>query len=248
MYPSVEDALQGAGGPLQMLRSNAAVHYPFWYPPEWTSWANEQLGWRDEAVLFDQSHHMTDVCFEGPDVKRLLSDTGISSPATSGRNRAKQFVACGYDGRYIGDAILFGLDEHRYSLVGSPGAANWVEFQAQQGGYDVEVTRDEATIFNRTGRRRMWRYQLNGPRTQDIIERAAGGPIGEAARDHQRAAARNRGRALQSHNAAHHRQAPHDVPRPVCNRGKRPTHGHHEMGPYRTKLGASDSRPRPRSQ
>jgi vanillate/3-O-methylgallate O-demethylase len=177
MIESLEDKIRAAGGPVRMLRTLPAVHYPFWYPTEWTTWFNEQSAWRDSAVLFDQSHHMSDVHFTGPDVKRLLSDTGINSPATLGRNRAKQFVACGYDGRFIGDAILFGLEDDEYSLVGGPLAANWVAFQAQHGGYDVEVTRDDATLFNPTGRRRVWRYQLNGPRTQGIIEKAVGGPV-----------------------------------------------------------------------
>ncbi len=76
MVPSLEEKIQSSGNPARMLRSNPAVHYPFWYPPEWTTWANEQTAWKDSCVLFDQSHHMTEVTFKGPDVKRLLSDTG----------------------------------------------------------------------------------------------------------------------------------------------------------------------------
>ncbi len=176
MVPSLEDKIQAHGTPVRMLRSNPAVHYPFWYPHEWTTWANEQTAWKDSCVLFDQSHHMTDVRFRGPDVKRLLSDTGVNSPAKLGRNHAKQFVACGHDGRFIGDAVLFGLEDDDYSLVGAV-APNWVEYQAERGGYDVEVIRDNATLFNSAGRRRNWRYQLNGPRTKDIVEKAVGGPI-----------------------------------------------------------------------
>lgn len=177
MAQSLEEKIRAAGGPLQMLRSGPAQHHAFWYPHEWTTWFNEQTAWRDSAVLFDQSHHMGDVYFKGPDVKRLLSDTGINSPTTLGRNRAKQFVACGPDGRLIGDAVLFGLEEDEYSLVGAQAAANWVEYQARLGGYNVEVTSDPPTLYNPAGRRRIWRYQLNGPRTQAIVEKAAGGPI-----------------------------------------------------------------------
>lgn len=174
---SLEDRLQIVGDPVRMLRGNPARHYPFWYPPEWTTWYEEQTGWRDSAVLYDQSHHMPEVQFSGPDVKRLLSDTGVNSPANLGRNRAKQFVACGHDGRYIGDAVLFGLEDDVFTLVGGTMAANWVEFRATHDSYDVEVSRDAATLFNRTGKRRHWRYQLNGPRTQDIVSKAADGPI-----------------------------------------------------------------------
>ena len=177
MISTLEDKIAAAGGPLQMLRGLPAVHYPFWYPPEWSTWFDEQTAWAEGAVLFDQSHHMSDVYFTGPDVKRLFSDTGINSPKNLGRNRAKQFVACGHDGRFIGDAILFGLEDDRFSLVGPPAPANWVQFQAEQGGYDVEVTRDDASLFNPGGQRKLWRYQLNGPATADIIAAAADGPF-----------------------------------------------------------------------
>src|SRR5687767_2006651 len=121
---SVQQRIDRIGDPLRMLRTNPATHYLFTYAQEHTTWFNEQWAWKHTCVLFDQSHHMAEVHLTGPDVKRLLGDTGINSPATLGRNRAKQFVACGPDGRYIGDAILFGLEEDHFTLVGVPQAAN----------------------------------------------------------------------------------------------------------------------------
>lgn len=174
---TLQQRIDRSGGALAMLRTNPATHYPFTYAQEYTTWHNEQWAWKNACVLFDQSHHMTEVHVTGPDVKRLISDTGVNSPATLGRDRAKQFVAVGPDGRYIGDCILFGLEEDHLSLVGVPQAANWVQFQAQQGDYDVEFSVDPASVHNPLGRRQHYRYQLNGPRTQEILERAVGGPI-----------------------------------------------------------------------
>ncbi|GAV37843.1 aminomethyl transferase family protein [Streptomyces acidiscabies] len=174
---TLQQRIDRSGGPLAMLRTNPATHYPFTYAQEYTTWHNEQWAWKNACVLFDQSHHMTEVHITGPDVKRLISDTGVNSPATLGRDRAKQFVAVGPDGRYIGDCILFGLEEDHLSLVGVPQAANWVQFQAQQGDYDVEFSVDPASVHNPLGRRQHYRYQLNGPRTQEILERAVGAPI-----------------------------------------------------------------------
>ena len=34
---------------------------------EFSNWRDEQVAWRETAALFDQSHHMTDLQFEGPD-------------------------------------------------------------------------------------------------------------------------------------------------------------------------------------
>jgi vanillate/3-O-methylgallate O-demethylase len=51
-----------------------------------------------------------------------------------------------------------------------------VQFQAETGGYDVNVTRDERT-GDSEGRRRLFRYQLQGPTALQIVEKAHGGPI-----------------------------------------------------------------------
>jgi glycine cleavage system aminomethyltransferase T len=62
--------------------------------PEFSNWRDEQRAWATTAVLFDQSFHMTDVYFRGPDALRLLSDLGVNSFRNFGKNKAKQFVAC----------------------------------------------------------------------------------------------------------------------------------------------------------
>ena len=94
-------------------------------------------------------------------------------------NKAKQFVACNHDGYVIGDAILFYLAENRLSLVGRPSVHNWVQFHAETGDYDVEVERDERTAVNPTGRRRLYRYQVQGPNALEVLRRATGGPLPE---------------------------------------------------------------------
>jgi glycine cleavage system aminomethyltransferase T len=159
-----------------MLQNQPATTYAIPMTVQYTNWRDEQQAWKDSAVLFDQSHHMTDVYFKGPDVKRLFSDVGVNSMEKFGRGKAKQFVACNYDGYVISDAILFGFADDEYSLVGTPVAPNWVAFHAETGGYDVQVRRDERTVDN-GGRRLTFRYQLNGPATHAILEKARGGPV-----------------------------------------------------------------------
>lgn len=91
---TLEQMIRRVGNPARMLRSNAAGAYGFPnMPPERTSWQDEQEAWKKTAVLFDQSWHMTDVYFDGPDAKRLFSDVGVNSFATFGANKAKQLVA-----------------------------------------------------------------------------------------------------------------------------------------------------------
>ena len=173
---TLEARLHRIGGPLRMLRAAPGGAYPFPMRAEFTNWRDEQEAWKSTAILFDQSFHMTDVGFRGPDTGRLLSALGTNSFRTFGRNKAKQFIACDAQGRLIGDAILFGLEDDRASLVGSPTVPDWVAYHAETGGYDVEVIRDERSLAN-PGRRALYRYQLQGPRAQAIVEKAHGGPI-----------------------------------------------------------------------
>ena len=159
-----------------MLHGNPAGYVPFpVLKPEYTTWQEEQEAWRKTVVLYDQSWHMTDVYFEGPGVRQLLSDVAVNSFATFGAGKAKQLVAVNDDGHLVGDAILFGWSDHRVSLVGGPALPNWVQWRAERGGYDVQITRDESAVTN--PERLLFRYQVQGPAAQQVLEKAHGGPV-----------------------------------------------------------------------
>src|SRR5437870_3729448 len=125
---SLEDVLQAAGSAVELVRNSqiGAYVYPN-VPPEFTNWRDEQRAWRETAVLFDQTHHMTDMYVQGPDVIRLLSALAVNSFESFAPGKAKQYVACNEDGYVIGDAILFYLDEDTVNIVGRPSAHNWVQ-------------------------------------------------------------------------------------------------------------------------
>ncbi|WP_319458238.1 MULTISPECIES: hypothetical protein [unclassified Mycobacterium] len=173
---SLETKMQKAGGPVPMLRDAPVGAYPFPIRSEYTNWRDEQESWRRTAALMDSSFHMTDFYFKGPDVKKLLSDTGVNSFAKFGPNKAKQFVALNYDGYVIADAILTCLDEDEVVLVGRAAAPNWVAYHAETGGYDVEVGRDYQSALG-NNERKLFRYQLQGPNAYQIAEKVNGGPL-----------------------------------------------------------------------
>jgi vanillate/3-O-methylgallate O-demethylase len=179
-HRSLEDALQAAGSAVEMARNSQIGPYVYpAVPAEFSNWREEQVAWRETCALFDQSHHMTDLYVEGPDTIRLFSDLGVNTFSNVAVNKAKQFVACSHDGYVIGDAILFFLDENRVSLVGRPSAHNWVEYHAATGDYDVAVERDERTAVNPSGKRKLYRYQVQGPTALEVLEKATGGPLPE---------------------------------------------------------------------
>jgi vanillate/3-O-methylgallate O-demethylase len=173
-YQSLEEALQAAGSPVERLRNSQIGPYAFpVVRPEFTNWRDEQRAWKETCALFDQSHHMTDLYIEGHDALKLLSDLGVNSYKNFKVNQAKQFVACNHNGYVIGDAILFYLDENSFNLVGRPPAHNWVQFNLETGGYKATAERDERSAVNQ-GRRKVFRYQIQGPHALRVMEKATG--------------------------------------------------------------------------
>jgi syringate O-demethylase len=174
---SLEELLRASGNPVQLLR-NAQVGpnvYPG-VPAEFTNWRDEQLAWQNTCVLFNQSFHMAELAVEGPDALELLSRLGVNSFAGFAPGKAKQFVPCTPAGHVIGDVILFALGETEYNLVGRAPVLNWVTYHAQTGGYDVSVELDQRSALRSDGRRKHYRFQIQGPNAMQVIERALGHP------------------------------------------------------------------------
>ena len=79
-YKSLAEKLEAVGNPVDMARNSQIG--PYVYPKvaaEFTNWRDEQHSWVETCALFDQSHHMTDLYIEGPDVIPLLSSLGVNT-------------------------------------------------------------------------------------------------------------------------------------------------------------------------
>ena len=180
-HRNLEELLKSVGNPVNLIRNSqiGAYVYPV-VPPEYTNWRDEQRAWRESSVLFDQSHHMVDIYIEGPDSLKMLTDLAINSFAKFPPNRAKQFIPCGHSGHVIGDGILFHLEQNKLVFVGRAPSANWIQFQAATGGYDVQITKDDRSPSRPHGKpvsRISYRYQIQGPNAWKLIEKLNGGPV-----------------------------------------------------------------------
>src|SRR5947208_9721745 len=81
---SLEEILQKAGNPVELLRNSQIGPYAFPVVRyEFTNWRDEQRSWRETCALFDQSHHMTDLYVEGPDALKAFSLLGTSTSKSS---------------------------------------------------------------------------------------------------------------------------------------------------------------------
>ena len=150
-------------------------------PLEYTNWRDEQRGWQETAVLFNQSYHMVDLLVEGPDAFKMLNYLGINSFKGFTPGKAKQFVPVTWDGHVIGDVILCYLDKELFNLIGRPPVANWVQYHGETGKkkdgskWNVKFERDErsASRPNPTARK-TYRYQVQGPNAMKVMTKVLG--------------------------------------------------------------------------
>jgi syringate O-demethylase len=172
---NLEELLRSVPSTVDMLR-NAQVGpnvYPG-VPAEYTNWRDEQWAWQNTCVLYNQSFHMAELAVKGPDAMTLLSRLGVNTFGNFAVDKAKQFVPCTPDGYVIGDVILFHLAEEEFNLVGRAPVLNWVTYHAQTGGYDVQVALDQRSALRSDGRRKHYRFQVQGPHAMDVIARSLG--------------------------------------------------------------------------
>lgn len=181
MARNLQELIDERGSVVEMLRNSqlGTYIYPV-VPAEFSNWRREQKAWRETAVLYDQTHHMVNFFVSGPDALRLLRETGINSFANFPVNTAKQFVPTASNGGVIGDGILFHLAESEFVYVGRAPAANWLQFHAETGDYDVEFRYDDRSPSRPYGEavhREYYRFQIQGPSAWPIIERLNGGTL-----------------------------------------------------------------------
>jgi vanillate/3-O-methylgallate O-demethylase len=178
-YKNLEEKIQASGNVVQMLRNSqiGAYVYPV-VAPEFSNWRDEQHAWVETCVLYDQSHHMVNLYVRGKDALKLLSHLSTNSFKNFTVDKAKQFAPCSHDGYVIGDGILFYLAENELAYVGRNPAANWIEFHAKTGGYDVTTEYDDRSPSRPMGKpvsRTAYRYQVQGPNAEQVIRKLNGG-------------------------------------------------------------------------
>jgi vanillate/3-O-methylgallate O-demethylase len=182
-HKNLEEAIKASGNIVKMLRNSqiGAYVYPV-VAPEFTNWRDEQRAWRETCVLYDQSHHMVNLFIEGPDALKLLSHLATNTFKNFAINKAKQFAPCSHDGYVIGDGILFYMAENNLVYVGRNPAANWIQFHAKTGGYNVKTEYDDRSPSRPMGKpvfRRFYRYQIQGPNAEQLIKKLNGGPFAD---------------------------------------------------------------------
>jgi vanillate/3-O-methylgallate O-demethylase len=140
---SLEAAIQRAGSAVELLRNSQRRAFSHGtVSGQFTNWQSEVNSWRDAVGFMDQSHHMVDHYVKGPGAFDLLSHLAVNSFKNFEPGMAKQFVAATADGFYLGDCVLFYLEDELFNLVGRPTSLDWVQYHVETGNWDVTTERD----------------------------------------------------------------------------------------------------------
>ncbi|MCW2406908.1 vanillate/3-O-methylgallate O-demethylase [Sphingobium sp. B1D7B] len=189
---SLQDLLNSRGSAVEMLRNKRPeTHAPAHaamapqpmipiVPQEFSTWDQEQEAWRNAVVLYDQTHHMTDLYITGPDAVKLLTAIGTNNPKNFSVGRGNQLILCNAEGYYVADGILCGLSENHFLYNGLENGCNWITFHAETGGYDVKVekvAKSNAYANGEARSRELCRFQLQGPNAGALIEKLNGAPM-----------------------------------------------------------------------
>jgi vanillate/3-O-methylgallate O-demethylase len=166
---SLQSMIDEVGSAATLLQNAQTGAFEFPVQSMWSNLIDECEAWRKGAILFDQSYHMTELRITGPDTRRLLSDFSVNNFASFGANRAKQIVCCNRDGYLISDAIIFGYADDDVLVVGRPVVPNWLQFNAEAGGYDVAVQIDHLRAHDPNNLRPHYRFEVQGPKAMDIL-------------------------------------------------------------------------------
>ncbi len=177
---SLEQAIQRSGNAVDLLRNSQRRAFSHGtVSGQFTNWQSEVRSWRESVGFMDQSHHMVDHYVKGPGAFDLLQSLAVNSFKDFKPGMAKQFVATTPDGYYLGDCVLFYLEEELFNLVGRPTSLDWVQYHVESGKWDVTTERDPQSM-DRGGRPPVvYRYEVQGPLAGALIEKVTGKPLPE---------------------------------------------------------------------
>ncbi|HWH26908.1 MAG TPA: hypothetical protein VNT53_09710 [Pseudolysinimonas sp.] len=129
------------------------------YLPEHSNWRLEQRAWRESVALLDLSFHMTILRLKGPDALRLLEDNSVNNWEGFEIGNAKQIVSITPDGWMLGEGIVHKKAEDSYELTPDLALFDWLRFQIEKGGYDVEYS----SYYPGVTTPERYRFEVQGP-------------------------------------------------------------------------------------
>ncbi|MFB6096686.1 MAG: aminomethyl transferase family protein [Haloferacaceae archaeon] len=172
---SLQDVVDGSDNLARRFRETDVergdVHFSV-YQDEYTNWIEEQRAWRETCILMDQSYHLANYYFEGPDALKLNADLGIrdfEALADEEPPVAKTHPIPNPDGYLIGDPVLFYRGEEEVAVTGNRGLGQkWIQYNLETGDYDAELV----DVYSPYGDEPPleFRFEIQGPNAPAVMD------------------------------------------------------------------------------
>jgi glycine cleavage system aminomethyltransferase T len=141
-------------------------------PWQFGSWTEEALAVHKSAFIGDWSA-LPKVLVQGPQAARFLEHIGIAILDPFAIGRLRHFVMVNEAGKVAAEGVLGRLAEHTYFYTG--GGGEWIVHQLSRGQWDATVELVTPDYFM---------FEVQGPRSLDIVEAAAGTDLSTLAFNH----------------------------------------------------------------
>ncbi len=146
---------------IEYYRNVPPFYLPGWGGPQYSSWMDEQLSWKESCYIGDWSF-LRDVVFEGPDALKLFSDISVNSFDNYKLGQAKHVIHCSEAGKVIAQGVLIRAGEDKF--INQSLSTFYAEFMLKKGNYNATFHVRET--FN---------FQVSGPKALQVIEKLAPG-------------------------------------------------------------------------
>ncbi len=130
-------------------------------PVEYTNWRDEALSWKQTCYLSAGLNPSGPYRIKGPDAVRLLSQVCVNSFDRFKIGQMRHGITCSEGGLVLTHGVLMRVAEDEFVMHDR---SRYIEYQLAKGGFDAvgEHVRDE------------FLFQVAGPRSLEILERATG--------------------------------------------------------------------------
>lgn len=129
-------------------------------PWQFNGWQPESLSWKESAYIHGGLSGYGPTVFKGPDALKFLEGISTNSFAKYPVGGMKHAVMCTEQGLVASHGVLQRMSEDEFRLFAT---GPWAIYMAAKSGLDVEVTNRSDYLF-----------QVAGPRSLDILEKATG--------------------------------------------------------------------------
>ena len=147
---------------------------PFLVPVEFQGWRKEVESWKDGAYLGAVLGISPTFRVKGPDAQRFLSDHFVNNFTSLKVGGSRHGIMCDRQGRIMMDGTVLRVAEDEFVAIWlSP----YIQYAFDQGSYD-------AVGEDLTGKEFL--FQIAGPRSLEIVERATRSDLHDIAFAHHR--------------------------------------------------------------